>query len=444
MCEPLGLEYVAAAAMRDGWSCGVLWEPDPDLALEEIVRGEPSVVCFSVYSSGARSARQLRSRIRRVLPRTRFVFGGPHPSAALDLLDGRGDTVVVAGEGEEVISEVLSAMASGGMPEEKCGVYSERGEARLIRPARPPSWGRIPWPLRSKEILRRAGIRTLSPGSPEDAHGMATVCAMRGCANDCFYCGMSVVHGPGVRIRDYSDFAEELRYLHDSLSIRQYFLVDAYVNASARHLRGVADAFAAVCPDSTWSGHFSLRSATEDSVRRLAESGCRKLLVGIESLDDGVLRGLQGRPFLGRSDMFERLQWIDAHGVLSRAFLMVGLPGDTPRSLAENLRHVEQLPVDELHVTYYTPTPGTAAFDDPSVRWLRPDRRYDGITLHQPALKPLHMSVEQLVNARTAMLRRFYGSPLYRRRIEAKAQRFPTLALPIRRFQSLVRRWGYA
>ena len=142
--------------------------------------------------------------------------------------------------------------------------------------------------------------------------------------------------------------------------------------------------------------------------------------------------------------MKNMLHTIDDAGILTRGFLMIGFPDDTEASMEALVPKITELPLDELQISFHTPTPGTPQFDDPDLIWVDPHNRYSSVTLHEPAVLPPTMTVKSLHQWRFKLLKTFYSSPLYRERIDYKIKSFLHLKQSFKEFSELLKEWGYA
>src|SRR5260370_43909 len=111
---PLGVLYIAGQLERDGHTVSV-FDGDPDAfpLADEIVAWRPDVVGLGFLTAASSRAYALLKKLKARLPEAYFVGGGVHPTIFPEPTLKLGCDVVVVGEGEETIAEVMARIASG-------------------------------------------------------------------------------------------------------------------------------------------------------------------------------------------------------------------------------------------------------------------------------------------------------------------------------------------
>jgi radical SAM superfamily enzyme YgiQ (UPF0313 family) len=132
----------------------------------------------------------------------------------------------------------------------------------------------------------------------------------------------------------------------------------------------------------------------------MRESGCRQVLIGLESPSGGALRGIELKSDFKRrtSDRYlEALRRIQATGITVNGCFILGLDGHTPAIFEEVLAFARAVPLYDVQITILTAFPGTPLYD----RLLADGRiveagRWDLCTLFDVNYEPLGMSVREL------------------------------------------------
>jgi radical SAM superfamily enzyme YgiQ (UPF0313 family) len=132
----------------------------------------------------------------------------------------------------------------------------------------------------------------------------------------------------------------------------------------------------------------------------MRESGCRQLLIGLESPTESPLRGVEMKSdFKARwvSHYALAVREIQSHGITVNGAFILGLDGHTPEVFRQVLEFAEEVSLYEVQITILTAFPGTPLYS----RLLREDRileprRWDLCTLFDVNYRPSGMTVEQL------------------------------------------------
>jgi len=102
---------------------------------------------------------------------------------------------------------------------------------------------------------------------------------------------------------------------------------------------------------------------TEEVYARLADAGCVQVSWGIESGSQTILDRMNKRVTV--KENYSVIQWAKKYGITSRAFFIIGFPGETEDTLNETLHFIEEADPDQYFVSNFIPYPGTAVALNP-------------------------------------------------------------------------------
>jgi B12-binding domain/radical SAM domain protein len=143
-----------------------------------------------VFSFNTFMAPEVFEMVERLHDDVVKLAGGPHPSARPDQCLEHGFNIVLIGEGEEVVPEVLRELVRGKEPEERPGVYLGEGN---------------PQPAPRVEDL---------DSFPPYSEGFRIFCPVeitRGCPWGCAFCQVTRLFGPKPRHRSVEDVVRWVR-----------------------------------------------------------------------------------------------------------------------------------------------------------------------------------------------------------------------------------------
>lgn len=235
---PLGLLSLAGGLLQDGAAVEVLdldvsAAADPPARLDEaLARLRPGIVGVTAMSDSFLSALSVCGRVKSRLPGALTVLGGIHATILGDrILRDCGDVdLVVRGEGETAIREILRAHRAGSRFNGIAGVSFRQG-GRVIRN-----------PRREGEDLDGlpAPAHHLVDGKRYWARGIAS---SRGCARRCTFCSIRSLYGGTVRARRTEGVIDEIRVL-DAAGARRVFFSDDNFTADAGRVGALCRAIA--------------------------------------------------------------------------------------------------------------------------------------------------------------------------------------------------------
>jgi anaerobic magnesium-protoporphyrin IX monomethyl ester cyclase len=385
---PLGLLYVAAVLEGEGHVVRLL-----DMDAEAIdVEGftlllkeyGPSVVGLTAVTPTYPAARALGASARAMGGCT-VVMGGPHATALPgDVLREAGADVVVVGEGERTLAELVRALGEQAGLEGVPGLaWLEDGEVRFSGP-RPLLEDLDDLPLPARYLLRQPlGYR------PTDARArpVATLLASRGCPGRCTFCASHLIAGRRVRRRSTEAIVEELRYLRRRCGVREVHLVDDCFTAGRDAVLETAEEVARLGLGLSFLFCNGLRAdmVDRDVLRSLRSMGTWSVGYGVEDADPGILERA-GKP-TDLERVREAVSLAAALGMTTWVFFMIGLPGQSHVSLQRSVRFALELDPDYAKFEIFKPYPGTAAWKELDDSGLIFERDWSRYGIHTP---PVH------------------------------------------------------
>jgi anaerobic magnesium-protoporphyrin IX monomethyl ester cyclase len=385
--DHLGIGYLeaalAGAAIRS--SRHVLNDVDDVLPIaRSICRQPPDVVGLSLQDGGsAVLPLALGELLRRLGYPGHITAGGPFATLARTWLLGRYAWLdsVVRFAGEAPLLALVRALARGESVACVPGLSTRAGDG-------PPADVLSPLPTALVPV-RHDGMRMLG-------RKVAHVCATRGCAGRCSYCGPAALQDAeveeglraghsrqhlasfgvgGIRRRRVADLADELAGLARSGHGYVYF-VDEHVlpYREADALAWLADLQsrlkAAKVPALAFGCMLRAERVTQAVARRFCEVGLTRCFLGIE-----FPSAEQGRWFRRRCQpehALSILQQMDEAGVASASNLMLVHPNSTAASIEEGLRFLDRIEHGLFDVTRMKAYHGTLLYQ----RLLREGRLY--------------------------------------------------------------------
>ena len=170
----------------------------------------------------------------------------------------------------------------------------------------------------------------------------------------------------------------------------------------------------------------------EELLRLIAQSGCRHILVGLETPTAEGLKGLelQSNWKYRRRDFYRAAtERIQSHGITLNGCFVLGLDGDTEEVFDLIPAFVEETALYEVQVTVQTAFPGTPLYRRLATagRLLEP-RNWRKCSLFDVNFRPLHTTPERLEERFRALVAELYSNEAvirrHRRFVEVYGGRF--------------------
>jgi radical SAM superfamily enzyme YgiQ (UPF0313 family) len=422
--EPLGIEYIAAYIEKFGYRARVIAEGNSqgnDKLIKEILPGDPFVVGFSAYTYNFNRALSLVQKLKQHKPNLTIVFGGYHPSGEPSIVQNTAIDYVVLGEGEHAFLQVINALAKGEDPSEVEGIAHWKDSIGLIPRRSRLGFKEIPWPKRDPAILSRCKSTGLCYPPPAKQRGMAQISYSRGCPFNCSFCSSKLIWGQKIVYRAVDDLLDEIEYLKSNFGTNLLFFTDLTFNVNRHRVVDLCEGIISRNLDVSWMAMVS-PDIDDGLAAKMAEAHCVKLGFGIEALEEDSLSHV--KPHQGYEKMKKTLEITDSVGILNRAYIMMGYPWETENTIKEEAEKLKELKIDQLRVSFITPYPGTQCQKE----WqhLITTRDYDRYTSEIAVVRCQALSRSELLMLREWLVREFYSSREYARRVQEKITPSPS------------------
>jgi len=251
-------------------------------------------------------------------------------------------------------------------------------------------------------------------------YNRVTVQTSRGCPLNCEFCAASLRITSSYQQKPVDAAIAEIRA---ALAVRATsFLELADDNTFVNKKWGKAFLRAIAPLGIRWFTETDISIADdEELLDLLADSGCRQVLVGLESPDADGLDGLDPRNWKkARAGRYlEAIDRIQSRGISVNGCFIVGLDTHTPAVFEAVSDFVSRSGLLEVQVTVQTPFPNTPLYHRLAREGrLLEERPWDRCTLFDVTYRPKHMTVEELEGG----LRWLFGQ-LYNEREFVKRKR---------------------
>ena len=368
---PLGLLYLASTARESGYEVSVfdaMFATDDDAFLTALERERPTVVGIGVLATVRQAAFRLAA-LAKAWGAT-VIVGGADPTARPDIYlehqvqNGHPVDVVVVGEGEETILEVLPPLMDNEdfaiALEDVPGVAFRDPAGQVVQTLRRPlikDVDRLPFPAR--DLLNLDQYREAWRSKHD--HFSLSIIATRGCPYGCTWCQKSVF-GRSFRPRAPESVADEMAVIKEQHRPDQIRIVDDVMGIDREWVRAWHDAVLerdAVIPFECLS---RVDLMDEEMARLLKEVGCRRIHFGAESGSQSMLDAMNKGTTVEQIDQAAEL--CRRLGIETYFYMMVGYPGETWLDLKRSVALLRRTRPDEFSTTIAYPLPGTPFYDE--------------------------------------------------------------------------------
>lgn len=186
----------------------------------------------------------------------------------------------------------------------------------------------------------------------------------RGCPMNCDFCSVTAFNGGKFRFRPIPEVMDEIEQFHgDGRNI--FFVDDNIGGISPKHQERAMELFQAIIDRKLqfpWFSQTSIDIAdNEEALKLAAASGCKLLLIGVETETTDSLESMNKRINLekGVKNYRKIIKKIHKHGIAVFGTFIFAAETDRPENIMARARFINRLNVDAIQTSILTPYPGT-------------------------------------------------------------------------------------
>ncbi len=351
----IGIAYCASSVMKNGHTVSVMdlvniRKPDPLLRIRTAIEAfRPGCVGISVTNMSFKNSKAYADDIKKYFD-GRVILGGPEISAlgsrALELIPS--SDMAVVGEGEAALVELFDAM------EKKSALGAIKG---------------LVWRDGEKVVtnIHREFMNNLDgidfPNYDVfgvDKMDVYPIVTTRGCPYGCAFCFSHL--GKKWRSRSAENMIEELKAAKYKYGAKLFHISDASFNVDIGRVEKFCRLLMAEKLDMPWVIQgFRADRMTEDMMRRLSEANCKRIWVGVETMDEGVFNGINKGESL--ETIKRGIALMKKYNIEIFGYMLMGLPGDTLDKTLRSFEKARELDLDLLAYASCVPFTGTRIED---------------------------------------------------------------------------------
>jgi anaerobic magnesium-protoporphyrin IX monomethyl ester cyclase len=377
---PLGLMYIGACLMQDGFVVRLWDEYKNTQFVDDVVSFAPDIVGISVLSSQVELVKSVIRKLRQKISPL-IILGGIHPTILPEqtLRETQADAVVI-GEGERTMQEFVqkwdsrSWEAIKGLAYLNSGQYVQNPPRELIA-----DLDELPFPDYDLLDLKKVFI---PPGTVRGHFLRATahISTSRGCPNRCIYCNCPTIFGTKVRKRSVPNVIAEIKKLVQKYPVIEgmWFVDDSFTTYPSWVIEFCDAMIREKLNSLIWSCQTRVSHINQDMLIKMKAAGCVQVEYGIESGCNRVLKVLQKNT---NTDMVrEAVYAAKRAGLNVLGTFMIGSPTETISEMEQTFRFAKELPLDCCRFFFTTPFPGTKLYDMAQQNhWLNPDYAFSEV-----------------------------------------------------------------
>lgn len=360
-----GLASIASVLIDKGHEVKVTYfnkMADAECIVDQIASSKPDLIGFTTVETQFRHVKYLASKIREACGAF-IIYGGPYVTLAPDEVLGEDSSVdaLVRGEGEGAVVELAERIGLGKRWSDVNNIaFRDNATGRVIKnPLRPliDDLDSLPYP--NTDLFNYQHII--------DNENMVIFHFNRGCPYFCSFCSnaaLGEVYGMAhnrIRYRSVNSVIGEIETKLLKYRLRDDTLLlfgDDLFIGNKKWLSDFCGIYKKKIGRPFWCTGRS-NHITDEVCALLKDSGCRQMMMSVESGDDYIRNKVMMRN-ISRETMINSFEICGKHGINTLATCIIGLPFETPEMIENSIATVAKLrSVNSYGINIFYPYRGT-------------------------------------------------------------------------------------
>ncbi|MDD4877044.1 MAG: radical SAM protein [Dehalococcoidales bacterium] len=359
---PLGLALLAAVLERAGYQVTVLDANALKLQPEDVVPlvSEADVVGLTAMTPTISTAIATARCLKKAYPDLPIILGGVHATLLPKetLVTAPEIDIIVRGEGEETIIELLQALEHRQPLSGIAGISYRKDDEVVSNPARSKNIDLDSLPFLAYHLLPWRSYR------PHPPHGrrlpFAAIITSRGCPYRCSYCSKPIF-GNKFRGQSPARVADDVSYYKSKFGIKEFAFYDDVFTLDKKRAYAIADEMIKRGLKVDWTCETRVNLVDKELLRHIKQAGCYSIAYGIESGSQEILNILDKDTTLEQAEEAVRLS--QEVGLQTIGYFMIGSPGESPETIEQTIQFAKKTKLDFAQFSVTTPFPGTKLYN---------------------------------------------------------------------------------
>ncbi len=407
IAPPLGLAYMAAILEENNFLVEIIDASALDMTWEELEtalkESNPDVIGITALTPTIEKALETAKLSKKTCQNATITIGGYHPTFNYEeILKNDFIDIVIMGEGEHTVLDLVKTLDNNGDLANVKGIAFKN----VVTPKREliQDLDELPYPAR--HLLPMSNYKLLNMDTK-----MSTMVTSRGCPMQCFFCSSASLHGSKLRLRSVENIVDEMEYLIEHFNVETIAFMDDTFTLNKKRVIAICDEIKKRDLKIFWGCTARVDTLDKTVLKKMRESGCIALFMGVESADQQVLDNLDKQITVKKVQNAFRI--CNEEKIRTIASVAFGMPGDTRKSIEKTINFVKDLKPSYAIFSLATPYPGTRFYKQSFEKNMIKVKDWSKYNLISPVINTLDCSLDDLRKYQTMAFCKFYLRPQY-------------------------------
>ena len=298
------------------------------------------------------------SKLKKILPDLKSIMIGnyvtlfPKESFKNKMVD-----YIIRGEPEFTLKEMFIRLRKKGSLDDVKGLAWRKGGLIVDNGISPTIENLDSLPFADRDLIPEADyFNPLIKKTP-----YTTMNTSRGCPFPCIYCSCGQTYGKRFRARSAKNVVDEIELCVRRYGIKEVFFRDEEFTLDKKRVQDICRQIIDRDLKVGWICNSRIDTLDDKTLNLMRRSGCHMIKLGIESGSDKMLKSM--KKCITVETIKRNFALIKKNKIEALAHFIIGLPGETKKTLEETRNLVFELEPDYVSFNIAVPFPGTELFE---------------------------------------------------------------------------------
>lgn len=322
----------------------------------ELLNLKPDFIGISQWTHNRHISLDLAQLCHDTVPDSIIVMGGGHATFCYEdiLIDGSPVDIVVRGEGESTLLELVARVPSVTEWQNITGVAFRHNNTITVTATRNnlPDLDTLPLPAHYLEKSVGLDLELQSE----------FIVTTRGCPSTCFFCSSPDFWGRKVRFRSPEAIVEEIRYIRQKFGVIYFSIRDDTFTADRKRVLAFCTLLQEQELNILWNCQSRVTAIDKELVIAMKRAGCECIQLGVESGSPHILQHLGKN--IEPAQIESACSLIRDIGINLSIYLISDVPGECHDDIRQTVKLIRTIRPDDGYISPLAYYPGTKLYKD--------------------------------------------------------------------------------
>lgn len=408
---PISLPSIAAVLRQNEIEVKIIDAIAEDLSWSDLrkqIRAYSSeLIILNVSTVSFDGDMQIAQKIKKLKPNTHISAIGVHTTALPEEALRYAIDSVIRGEPEITALKLAQTLAHKKSLRHVLGLsYKDQERNIHHNPERPfiENLDSLPFPAR--DLLPNQKYLMSMSDQPH-----TILLSSRGCNQSCIFCTARQYYGRKLRLRSAQNIVAEMLEVQNKYKIHYITMWSDTFTLDKQFVLDLCREIVKQKIKLSWMCNSRVDTVDQKMLQKMKEAGCIGIAFGVESGVQKILDRAGKKTSLAQIEkVFALMKKV---GIESLAHFVLGLPGETKKSIKQTIRFAKKLDPDYVQFYCAIPFPGTPLYHLAKKKGWLVTQKWSDFEINRAILETPLLSRKELENMRKRAYLSFYLRPRY-------------------------------